>query len=106
MRPTDALVRRDKLEIELAPPTWVTLHYLGGFESLDALMADAHAREPQYFETAMGRNDKGMAALWAGDAGYETGDLDAPGPRHRLYMADDGWRLERSDTHGEGRPSP
>jgi 8-oxo-dGTP pyrophosphatase MutT (NUDIX family) len=97
MRPADALVRRDKLEIELAPPTWVTLHYLGGFESLDALMADAHAREPQYFETAMGRNDKGMAALWVGDAGYDTGDLDAPGPRNRLYMAEDGWRLEQSD---------
>jgi 8-oxo-dGTP pyrophosphatase MutT (NUDIX family) len=97
MRPADALARRDKLEIELAPPTWVTLHYLGDFETLDALMADAHAREPHYFETAMGRNDDGMAALWAGDAGYESGDLDAPGPRHRLYMAEDGWRLEKSD---------
>ena len=96
MRPADALVRRDKLDIELAPPTWMTLHYLAEFESLDALMADAHAREPEYFETAMGRNDEGMAALWRGDAGYASGDLDAPGARHRLYMAKSGWRLERS----------
>jgi len=44
MHPTDALARRDALEIELAPPTWVTLHDLAGFDTVDALMADAHAR--------------------------------------------------------------
>ncbi len=96
MRPADALTRRDSLEIELAPPTWMTLHYLGEFTDLDSLMADANAREPEYFETAMGRDERGMAAVWAGDAGYESGDLDAPGPRHRLWMHEDGWKLERT----------
>jgi 8-oxo-dGTP pyrophosphatase MutT (NUDIX family) len=96
MRPADAIERRDKLEIELAPPTWMTLHYLAEFATLDALMTDASAREPEYFETAMGRDERGMAALWRGDAGYESGDLAAPGPRHRLWMAEDGWRIERT----------
>lgn len=103
MRPADAIARRDALEIELAPPTWVTLHYLAGFDTLDALMADAQARVPTYYETAMAKSDAGLAALWVGDAGYESGDLDAPGPRHRLWMTGDHWRLEK---HGEGRPSP
>ena len=97
MRPTDALARRDGGEIELAPPTWVTLHYLSEFDTVDALMADAHAREPVYYETQMGRNEQGMAAVWTGDAAYGSGDLDAPGPRHRLWMTDDRWRLEISD---------
>jgi 8-oxo-dGTP pyrophosphatase MutT (NUDIX family) len=96
MRPPDAIARRDALEIELAPPTWVTLHYLSEFDSLDALMGDAHAREPEYFETAMGRSEQGMAALWRGDVAYESGDLDAPGPRNRLWMTGHRWRLERT----------
>lgn len=95
MRPADALTRRDLLEIELAPPTWVTLRYLADFADLESLMADAHAREPEYFLTAMSRNARGMASLWAGDAAYESGDLDAPGPRNRLWMEDSGWTLER-----------
>ena len=31
MRPVDAMARRDGGEIELAPPTWMTLHRLSGF---------------------------------------------------------------------------
>jgi 8-oxo-dGTP pyrophosphatase MutT (NUDIX family) len=98
MRPRDALARRDALEIELAPPTWMTLHYLSGFERLDDLMADADARAPGFYETHMGRTESGlMAALWPGDAGYETSQLDAPGARNRLWMDPAGWHLERSD---------
>ena len=33
--------RRDQLEMELAPPTWMTLDYLREFDDVDALMADA-----------------------------------------------------------------
>jgi 8-oxo-dGTP pyrophosphatase MutT (NUDIX family) len=96
MRPADALARRDVLEIELAPPTWMTLHYLAEFATVDELMRDAHARVPEYYETHMGKGREGLATLWPPDAGYESGDLDAPGPRHRLYMLEGGWRLDRS----------
>jgi 8-oxo-dGTP pyrophosphatase MutT (NUDIX family) len=95
MRPADALTRRDALEIELAPPTWMTLHYLAEFDSVDALMADARKRVPVFYETHIGRSGDGMVALWTGDAGYESDDVDAPGPRHRLLMLQEGWRLER-----------
>jgi hypothetical protein len=59
-------------------------------------MADAHARVPQYYETHMGNGPAGMATIWQGDAAYESGDLDAPGPRNRLWMREDGWHLERT----------
>jgi 8-oxo-dGTP pyrophosphatase MutT (NUDIX family) len=95
MPAADALARRDALEIELAPPTWMTLHYLAEFDSVDALMEDARKREPFWYETAMGRTDEGLAAVWVGDAAYESGDLTAPGPRHRLWMREAGWTLER-----------
>jgi 8-oxo-dGTP pyrophosphatase MutT (NUDIX family) len=99
MQPVDALTRRDALEIELAPPTWMTLHYLAEFDDLASLMADAAAREPFFYETRIAMADAGMVALWAGDVGYavETVDeasLGAAGPRHRLWMTER-WRLER-----------
>jgi 8-oxo-dGTP pyrophosphatase MutT (NUDIX family) len=97
MGATQALARRDALEIELAPPTWVTLHYLAGFDSIPALMADADAREPFLFETHIGRSKHGMAAVWAGDAAYGSDDLDLPGARNRLWMREDGWELEQHD---------
>jgi hypothetical protein len=43
--------------------------------------------------------DGGVVAMWHGDAGYETGDAEALGPRHRLWMVDAGWRYERH--HGQ-----
>jgi len=97
MRAADALVRRDALEIELAPPTWMTLQYIAGFDSLDALMADAAAREPFFFETRIGKGDSGIAAMWSGDAGYEANDPDAEGARFRLWMRESGWELEQHD---------
>jgi len=97
MRPADALARRDALELELAPPTWMTLHDLCGFDSVDDLVADARARTPGFYETHMGKGDGGIAAMWPGDAGYDASDVDAPGPRNRLWLAEDGWRYEQTD---------
>ncbi len=95
VRPADGLVRRDAGEIELAPPTWVTLHDLTRFATVDAALATISRREPEFFETRIGTVDDAVVAMWHGDAGYDSGDADATGPRHRLVMADDGWRYER-----------
>lgn len=95
MRPADALTRRDGGEVELAPPTWVTLDYLCGFADVASLMADAHARVPEVYETVIVRAEEGMIALWAGDAGYESQDPELPGPRHRLHMARTVWTFDR-----------
>jgi 8-oxo-dGTP pyrophosphatase MutT (NUDIX family) len=96
MRPTDALARRDAGEIELAPPTWMTLRHLTAFPDTAAAVAEAGQREPTFYVTHMGRTPEGMVAMWAGDAGYESGDADAPGPRHRLHIGADAWELERT----------
>jgi 8-oxo-dGTP pyrophosphatase MutT (NUDIX family) len=96
MAPAEAIARRDAGDIELAPPTWVTLHYLSRFPDVASLMADARAREPEVYETVIARTEAGMVALWAGDAGYDTADPTRPGPRHRLVMSDTVWRLDRT----------
>jgi 8-oxo-dGTP pyrophosphatase MutT (NUDIX family) len=92
----DALAKRDLGELELAPPTWMTLRYLAEFATVVDLMTDARPREPVWYQTEIGRVAEGMAAIWAGDVAYGGDDPDAPGPRHRLLMLADGWRLERT----------
>ncbi|MGZ6884606.1 MAG: NUDIX hydrolase [Acidimicrobiia bacterium] len=93
--PTDALALRDAGEIELAPPTFVTLHTLAGAATVADALAIAAGREPDVFVTRIAVTDEGLVTLWAGDAGYESGDAAIAGPRHRLVMADGGWRYER-----------
>ena len=93
--PAAALAQRDAGEIELAPPTFVTLHALARTASVADTLAAAAGREPDVFITRVAMTDAGLVTLWAGDAGYESGDAAAIGPRHRLLMADTGWRYER-----------
>jgi 8-oxo-dGTP pyrophosphatase MutT (NUDIX family) len=95
IRPVDALRRRDAGEILIIPPTWVTLHTLASAESVDDLLARMSEAEPDVYVTRMGRVDGVGVSMWAGDAGYEDGDAEKPGPRHRLLMHESGWRLER-----------
>jgi 8-oxo-dGTP pyrophosphatase MutT (NUDIX family) len=96
IRPIDALARRESGEIELIPPTWVTLHQLTGAESAAAVCAAARDRDPEIFLTHIARVEGGIASIWQGDAAYDDLDTDKPGPRNRLLMLDTGWRLETS----------
>jgi 8-oxo-dGTP pyrophosphatase MutT (NUDIX family) len=94
--PAEAMRRRDALEIELAPPTWVTLHTLAAHSTVAGAIDAARATEPEHFTTKAAMTDEGLTVMWHGDAGYEDGDASREGPRHRLWMADTGWRYERT----------
>ena len=87
IRPADALRRRDAGEILIIPPTWVTLntlvHAQFGRRPPRAVWL---LREPDIYVTRMGRVDGVMVSMWHGDAGYDDGDAEKPGPRHRLVM--------------------
>lgn len=85
--------------MELAPPTYTTLWWLRSHpDSASALSAAAALTDPPRFETrvAVAADGRFGATLWAGDAGYEDGDMERPGPRRRLVMDPDGWRVEIS----------
>ncbi len=100
MAPTEAMARHAAGEIELAPPTWVTLHQLAIHETVDGVLAAAAAATPERFLTMPARDGATTVLVWHGDAGYETGDASATGPRHRLIMEPGGWRYERFDPPG------
>ena len=97
LRPVDAIARRDAGEIELAPPTWVTLWRLSTIDTVEEAVRLVRESEPQRFETHMYFPDGIPVAVWHDDVAYDSGDLDQPGPRHRLYMLPEGWRYEAID---------
>lgn len=96
MGPAEALEKRAAGEIELAPPTFVTLFELARCGDGEAALRLARTREPEHFATVIGRAEGGVVAMWHGDAGYDDAAPDRPGARHRLSMLDSGWSYERT----------
>ena len=96
LAPAEAMESRDRGEIDLAPPTFVTLWWLSRRRTVAEALADAGAGEPGRFQTRVAVDAGGRlaATLWDGDAGYADGDLDKPGSRRRMWMSPDGWRVE------------
>jgi len=97
LAPNAALERHAAGEIDLAPPTWVTLHQIGRFATVDAALADLGHREPRYYQTRVGKRADGIrVAMWHGDAGYAGWDANASGARHRLAMTPGGFVYENT----------
>lgn len=100
LTPTAAMDRRNGGEIELAPPTWITLEQLSAFGTVEQAVRSLGSAPPEHFSTRFARVDGGAVAMYHGDAGYDTEDPGRPGARHRLWMVVDGWRYERDGEAG------
>lgn len=93
--PDQALAARHTAELELPPPTFVTLLRLAGCASVREALARFAGGEVETFIPRVCAVPGGACTVYQEDVAYETGDLDAPGPRHRLVMLPSGWRYER-----------
>ena len=94
--PAAALSAHDSGEIQLAPPTFVTVSWLlEHARAIDALRVLARAPFIT-FRPRIHRTPEGAVMLYPGDAGYEAGDPSREGPRHRILALASGWRYERS----------
>jgi 8-oxo-dGTP pyrophosphatase MutT (NUDIX family) len=98
MRPADAMRRRNEGEIELIPPTFITLALLAPFATATEALAHYRDNSPEFFVTKFTRKDGYNIALYAGDAGYGVGDASLPGPRNRLLMGQGDWVYERDKS--------
>jgi 8-oxo-dGTP pyrophosphatase MutT (NUDIX family) len=96
MTPEECLGRHHEGEIELAPPTWVTLHTMRSHDRVDAALQWLAGRPARHHATRIGPSDAGPVAMWEGDAGYDTTDPSLDGPRHRLEMFAEGYRYDDS----------
>ena len=105
--PDEALAARAAGEIELAPPQYVTLLDLRDVR--DRRRRDG-ARSPRpspidYLPRFHFVEGGGAMCIYPEDVAYDDLErLDAPGPRHRLLLRDEGWEYVR-DTDGCAWPT-
>ena len=74
IQPAEALARHAAGEIDLAPPTWITLHQLALHEPAAALWQVLKDQPVRVYETRIRKDkDDRRIALWAEDAAYAGG---------------------------------
>ncbi len=97
VRAAEMLATHAAGQVQLAPPTWVTLKWLSSHASVDDALRAASGAEPERYLTHAVLDEGGdlVCTLWEGDVAYEDLDLDParPGPRRRLTAGRRGWRL-------------
>ncbi|MDE0693341.1 MAG: NUDIX hydrolase [Gammaproteobacteria bacterium] len=97
IRPGDALAKHAEGEIDLVPPTWVTLYHLSQRQSVAAVLGHFAGREARVYQTRVVKRADGVrVAMWTGDAGYDDWNADLSGPRHRLNMPAGGFSFENT----------
>ena len=97
VKPAEMLRRHSAGEVDLVPPTWVTLYSLT-LRSPSVQIIDYLDTQPAkiYSTRVVKAADGNRVAMWTGDAGYEAWDADLAGERHRLIMAPDGFVFENT----------
>ena len=86
--------------IELAPPTWVTLHNLGEADRHRRRARPRRARSSRWCSSPRSRRPP-TGSPRCGTATTRTRPARTPtrpGPRHRLVMTETAWRYERTDA--------
>lgn len=95
LTPTAALEQHRAGEIELVPPTWITLTQLAVHAGVAEAVAWADATESPEFQTKpIGRDP--LTIAWAGDAAFDGPPEDDDGSRNRLVLDPAGWRYLNS----------
>lgn len=97
MNPRDALQKHTAGEIDLAPPTWITLYHLSLYPTADKVLEVFRTQPEKVYETRVHvRKDGIRVAMWQGDSGYTNKNPDEQGDRHRLVLNPDGFQFENT----------
>jgi len=97
LNPAEALRKHAEGEIDLVPPTWVTLYHLSLKPSADAVLDYFRENTGITYNTRVVPAASGeRVAMWKGDAGYDEWNPDIAGERHRLAMPQGGFIFENT----------
>ena len=97
LNPEEALRKHAAGEIDLVPPTWVTLYHLSLKSSADAVIEYFSENTGITYNTRVVPAASGeRVAMWKGDAGYDEWNPDTAGDRHRLAMPKGGFIFENT----------
>ena len=95
--PANALKAHREGEIELVPPTYLTLLEISPYRTISEVEGAFSNAQPRIFEPRVEILPEGLCYFYEGDAGYENSDHQAEGARHRLYAKTNReWQYQRS----------
>ncbi|MGE0730847.1 MAG: NUDIX domain-containing protein [Acidimicrobiia bacterium] len=95
--PPEAIAAHARAEVELPAPTFVSLTRLGGYRDVAHAVAAIPTEPYRHFTPRLVHVDgEWVATLYNGDVAFEHEhvDLQAPGPRHRIWLTGLPWRYE------------
>ena len=96
LSPDGALARQRAGEIKLAAPTFALTTRMAAFGDAETALAAVAGWPAERLLGDLRDVEGGQVALYHQDAAHGGGPLERPGPRHRLWMVESGWRYERA----------
>ena len=97
MSPRDAVNEHRAGRLRLPPPTVVSLLDVSGSDSArEAIQRASKRQAPYFYPKILADNPDDIVMLYPGDTGYEAGDREAEGVRHRAFWVDGVIDYERS----------
>ncbi len=82
-------------DLGLYPPTIMTLRSLLGYMTAEDAMIGIAARDPFCVFPVFAQTREPVQVMFEGDSGYESGDAELDGPRHRAQLRDKAWHYMR-----------
>lgn len=92
VKPGEAIERHRQKDIEMLPPTVISLLALQDFASVDEVLEHYRNKEPLYFLPKACFHQEQLVMLYPGDAGYETQEPGDETARHRCLHTPEGWQ--------------
>ena len=93
-----AVTAHEQGDMGMLPPTYITLRTLCSYADVAQMVAaERTSPAPEVFPV-FAADGEHMAAMYRGDAGYDSGDGSAVGPRHRTVLKDSVWEYQYEDV--------
>lgn len=86
INPEAALAKVRARELAMMPPTLMSLQLIRKCKSVAEVQAKLEKEEVVYTLPVLQRVGATMVCMYEGDAGYETGEAETEGARHRLLL--------------------
>jgi 8-oxo-dGTP pyrophosphatase MutT (NUDIX family) len=86
-----ALARHEAGELNIMPPTYVTLRSLMRYATVHQLVAEERSSAVPRVLPVFTGGEGPLTVMFAGDAGYGSGDGEAEGARHRAVLEKKRW---------------
>ena len=90
MRPQQALDLHYGGELNLMPPTYLSMRLIGHYQTAAEACERLALRDPYEVTPRLCKADGVMVCLYPGDAGYDSIEPMLPGPRHRTVFSKQG----------------